>query len=94
MTKKQSDKERESKVRPEEEMGREREYDEDRGPDCPLCALLGALGRRKSRHPEFFGHLRQAETEVLQAFRSLIDDRLATSREENKPRKATKIKVG
>ena len=54
---------------------------------------MGALGRRKNRHPDFFGHLRQAETEVLKAFRSLIDERLEACQTQEKPRKATKIKV-
>ncbi len=75
----------------EEENGREETgY---HGPECPFCAVMGAFGRRKDRHPEFFDHLRQAESEVLKAFRSLIDDRLEACRTEEKPRRATKIKV-
>ena len=77
---------------PEEEP-RERDYHRDHGPECPFCAAMGAFSRRKKRHPEFFDHLRQAETEVLKAFRSLIDERLEEGREEENPRKATKIKV-
>jgi hypothetical protein len=78
--------------RPEEEP-RDRETHEDHGSECPFCAAMGVFSRRKSRHPDFFGHLRQAETEVLKAFRSLIDDRLEECQEEDQPRKATKIKV-
>ena len=91
MSKTNSEKEQGKEEYREEE--REREFDRSPDPECPFCAALGVLNRRKSRHPEFFGHLRQAEAEMLKAFRSLIDDRLEECREEETPRKATKIKV-
>ena len=69
----------------EEHRSEEREREFDRGPECPFCAAMGALGRRKSHHPDFFEHLKQAETEVLKAFRSLIDDRLEEGREDKSP---------
>ena len=81
------------------EEAQDRDYEDEHGPDhrhgpeCPLCAVMGVFGRRKRRHSDFFGHLRQAEAEVLKAFRSLIDDRLEECQEEAQPRKATKIKV-
>ena len=91
MSKSKSEKEQEKSEYREEE--RERESGRSDEPECPFCAAMAVLGRRKSRHPKFFGHLRQAETEVLKAFRSLIDDRLEECQEEKSPRKATKIKV-
>jgi hypothetical protein len=51
----------------------------------------------KDKHNEFFTHIFNARIEVLQAFRSLIDQRISTlekkknSRPEGK--KATKIEV-
>lgn len=58
---------------------------------CPFCTLRELLESRRKRHPQFHEHMRAAETEMLKAFRSLIDDRLAER--EKKTKKATKIKV-
>lgn len=91
-TKKETDERTQAPDR-DEERYEEREGREERGPECPICALMGALGGRKNRHPEFFGHLRRAEGEVLKAFRALIDERLEACQTEEKPRRATKIKV-
>ena len=58
---------------------------------CPFCTMRELIGARRKKHPQFHKHVRAAETEVLKAFRSLIDDRL--SDQEKQTKKATKIKV-
>jgi len=45
----------------------------------------------KDQYSGFFTHLRQARIEVLRAFRTLIDERIATL--EEKKKKVTKVKV-
>jgi|GEM_PF-6963815 len=62
--------------------------------ECPFCALNRLWGRGRKGQPDFFRHLRQAEAEVLKAFRSLIDTRIEQVEKEKEPRRATKIKVG
>ncbi len=93
MPKPKADQKPKDETRRPEDDHRERESRQGHDPECPFCAAMGVFSRRKSRHPDFFDHLRQAETEVLKAFRSLIDDRLEEAQEEDQPRKATKIKV-
>ena len=64
---------------------------------CPFCSFLRAVRSTKEKHSEFCTHIFNAQIEMLQAFKSLIDQRISTlekkmsSRPEGK--KATKIEV-
>ena len=58
---------------------------------CPLCAMLSACEKTMGQHSQFFEHLKKAEVEVLQAVRSLIDERIKAH--EKPAKKVTKIKV-
>lgn len=61
---------------------------------CPFFAFGKAMQDRKGRHPDFFDHMKKAELEVLQAFRSLLDERIKQCKDQPpKKKKATKIKV-
>ena len=64
---------------------------------CPACFLMRAMKARRTRYRGFFDHLYNAQIEMLQAFRSLVDARIAAiekrkSSEENEKR-ATRIEV-
>jgi wobble nucleotide-excising tRNase len=59
---------------------------------CPFCALSEIMKDCMSNYESFFGHLKNAEAEVLKAVRSLIDQRLADTGA-NSAKKPTKIKV-
>jgi wobble nucleotide-excising tRNase len=64
---------------------------------CPACFLMRAMKARRTRYRSFFDHLYNAQVEMLRAFRSLVDARIAAvekrkSHEENEKR-ATKIEV-
>lgn len=64
--------------------------------NCLLCSLVKTLRSAKQKQGAFHTHMYNARIEVLQAFRSLIDERIENlkkrkNREEGK--KATKIIV-
>jgi len=67
------------------------------GEGCPFCRILRAVRSSKDKHNEFYTHISNAQIEVLQAFKSLIDRRISTLEEKksSKPegKKATKIEV-
>lgn len=67
------------------------------GESCPFCRFLRAVRSTKEKHNEFCTHIFNAQIEMLQAFKSLIDQRISTleKRKSSKPeeKKATKIEV-
>ncbi len=58
---------------------------------CPFCWGQRVLHDQVERYGDFFSHLNQARIEVLLAFRSLLDQRIADL--QRKERKVTKIEV-
>jgi hypothetical protein len=65
------------------------------GKKCLICSLIKTVSA-KQKQGAFYTHMYNARIEMLQAFRSLIDERIANlekrkNREEGK--KATKIMV-
>lgn len=58
---------------------------------CPFCLGRKFMEDQVERYGDFFSHLNQARIEVLLAFRSLLDQRIADL--QRKERKVTKIKV-
>jgi hypothetical protein len=58
---------------------------------CPFCFGMRVFEERRKRHREFFVHLDKARIEILQAFRSLIDERIADLEKQKK--KVTKVEV-
>jgi hypothetical protein len=76
-----------------------KDHDEEtsREPACPICLLMKAVTATRKKHGAFFDHLMNAQIEVLQAFKSVIDQQISCL-EEKKSRgeegkKATKIPV-
>jgi hypothetical protein len=59
--------------------------------------MMKGLSEIRSRHGDFFKHLTNARIEVLQAFKSLIDQRITSLEQQRnsmgETRKATKITV-
>jgi hypothetical protein len=58
---------------------------------CPFCWGKRVLHDQVEGYGDFFSHLNQARIEVLLAFRSLLDQRIADL--QRKQRKVTKIEV-
>jgi len=58
---------------------------------CPFCWGQRVLHDQVERYGDFFSHLNQARIEVLLAFRSLLDQRIADLKKKEK--KVTKIEV-
>ena len=58
---------------------------------CPFCWGQRVLHDQVERYGDFFSHLNQARIEVLLAFRSFLDQRIADLRKKGK--KVTKIAV-
>jgi hypothetical protein len=58
---------------------------------CPCCWGQRVLHDQVERYGDFFSHLNQARIEVLLAFRSLVDQRIADL--QKKEKKVTKIEV-
>ena len=64
---------------------------------CPFCLLMKTVSNTRKKHSGFFNHLMNAQIELLQAFKSVIDQQISCL-EEKKSRtvegkKATKISV-
>ena len=84
-------------------MSEEKPHDECRHASdssgwCPLCFMAAGLRQAKRQHQEFFDHLHNAQREILQAFKWLIEQRLSAldqrKREaEAEVKRATKIQV-
>jgi len=58
---------------------------------CPFCLGRKFIEDQAERYGDFFSHLNKARIEVLLAFRSLLDQRIADL--QRKERKVTKIEV-
>ncbi len=72
--------------------------DESRPDDeyCPFCFFLKSVRSAKERHGAFYSHMYNARIEMLQAFRSLIDQRISSLEKRKSSaegKKATKIEV-
>lgn len=80
-----------------EESRAGRNESEHKGYSCPLCTMMKGLSEIRSRHAAFFKHLTNARIEVLQAFKSLIDQQIASLEQQRNSmgeiRKVTKITV-
>ena len=77
------------KERKREEVGEERVRQEVCM--CPFCLGRKFMEDQVERYGDFFSHLNQARIEVLLAFRSFLDQRIADLRKKGK--KVTKIAV-
>ncbi|HEX15730.1 MAG: hypothetical protein DRG33_00375 [Deltaproteobacteria bacterium] len=62
-------------------------------PPCPLAALMFKARELRERHSPFWEHLTRARIELLEAFKSLIDERIEKLRTEGKEGELTKIEV-
>ena len=64
---------------------------------CPACFLVRAMKERRTKYSGFFDHLFNAQIELLRAFRSLVDARIAAIEKRklhDEPEKtATRIEV-
>jgi len=64
---------------------------------CPFCFFLKTVKESKVKHSEFCNHIYNAQIELLQAFKSLIDARISTLEKKktyaSRSKKATKIEV-
>jgi hypothetical protein len=73
--------------------------DEDKHDEmaCPFCLVMNTLASSKRKHSAFFHHLTNAQIELLQAFKSVIDQQISDLEEKKKnmaeTKKATKIEV-
>jgi hypothetical protein len=73
--------------------------DEDKHDEmaCPFCLVMNTLARSKRKHSAFFHHLTNAQIELLQAFKSVIDQQISDLEDKKKnmadTKKATKIEV-
>ncbi|MGC9194046.1 MAG: hypothetical protein ACP5IL_01165 [Syntrophobacteraceae bacterium] len=73
----------------EDELGGE-------GQNCLLCSLIKTVRSAKQKQGAFYTHMYNARIEMLQAFRSLIDERIANLEKRKNPeegKRATKIIV-
>lgn len=62
-------------------------------PPCPLALLLARAQELKGRHSPFWQHLTKARIELLEAFRSLLDEQIERLKAEGKDEELTKIEV-
>jgi len=72
--------------------------DEDKHDEmaCPFCLVMNTLARSKRKHSAFFHHLTNAQIELLQAFKSVIDQQISDLEDKKNmadTKKATKIEV-
>jgi hypothetical protein len=58
---------------------------------CPFCVGRRFLHDQVERYDDFFSHLNRARIEVLLAFKSLLEERIADL--ERKGKRVTKIEV-
>lgn len=66
------------------------------GLNCLFCSFVNSVRNAKEKHGAFYTHMCNARIEMLQAFRSLIDQRISSLEEKKggaEGKKATKIKV-
>lgn len=62
-------------------------------PPCPIAVMMYKLKEFKERKSPFWEHLTNARIEVLEAFKSLLEDRIERLRAEGKEGELTKIEV-
>jgi hypothetical protein len=73
--------------------------DEDKHEEmaCPFCLLMNTFAESKRKHRAFFQHLTNAQIELLQAFKSVIDQQITCLEDKKKgmavTKKPTKIEV-
>jgi hypothetical protein len=64
---------------------------------CPICFLMNRFARTKRKHRAFFDHLANAQIEMLQAFKSVIDEQISSlegkKQSEGDTKKASRIEV-
>ncbi len=64
---------------------------------CPFCFLMKTVKESKLKQSEFCNHLYNAQIELLQAFRSLIDTRISALEKKKSSasgkKKATRIEL-
>ncbi len=64
--------------------------------NCLFCSLIKTVKDAKEKQGAFYTHMYNARIEILQAFRSLIDQRISNlekRKEGSEGKKATKIVV-
>jgi hypothetical protein len=64
---------------------------------CPVCFMIKSMQERRTRYGAFFEHFFNAQIEMLKAFRSLVDTRIAAIERLKAPpaqeKRATRIDV-
>ena len=63
---------------------------------CLFCSLMKTVRSATEKHSAFYSHMFNARIEVLQAFRSLIDQRISVlekKKSSTEGKKATRIEV-
>ena len=82
-----------------EETEMQNEHDRDKCHEiaCPFCLIMKTVSKTRKRHSAFFNHLMNAQIEMLQACRSVIDERISSIEKKKEcmadTKKATKIEV-
>ena len=64
---------------------------------CPFCLLMKSAAKTRKKHSAFFDHLMNAQIELLQAFKSVVDEQISSLEKKKESmadaKKATKIEV-
>lgn len=64
---------------------------------CPFCLLMKTVSKTRKKHSGFFNHLMNAQIELLQAFKSVIDQQISSLEEKRESaaegKKSTRIEV-
>lgn len=75
----------------------ESRHNEERSACCPFCFFVAGVQESKKRHRGFFTHMMSAQIEVLQAFKSVLDQQINSLENRRstlaESKKATKIEV-
>jgi len=58
---------------------------------CPMAQLFERIEKLRSPHSPFWEHMRKAKIEVLEAFKSLLEEKISKLKEEGE--KLEKIEV-
>jgi len=62
-------------------------------PPCPIAVMMYKVKELRERKSPFWEHLTNARIEVLEAFKSLLEDQIERLRAEGKEGELTKIEV-
>ena len=62
-------------------------------PPCPIAVMMYKVKELRERKSPFWEHLANARIEVLEAFKSLLEDRIERLRAGDKEGELTKIEV-